>query len=117
MRAAELGFQIGLFTLDKEENTLARLARVFRARGIMGVIFLQASSNDRTAGFPSENFAVVQIDFDSPNLLQHTISLDHHLTLIGALTRLRGLGYRRLGLFIERYKDDHVIKPVFRTHN
>jgi LacI family transcriptional regulator len=109
VRARELGFQIGVFTLGKEANTLARLARVFRARGIMGVIFLQASSNDRTAGFPSENFAVVQIDFDSPNLLQHTISLDHHLTLIGALTRLRGRGYQRLGLFIERYKDDRLI--------
>ena len=62
-----------------------------------------------TAAFPSENFAIVQIDFDSPTLVQHTISLDHHLTLIGALTRLRSLGYRRLGLFIERYKDDRLI--------
>jgi LacI family transcriptional regulator len=108
-RAAELGFQMGVFTLDDGANTLARLARVFRARGIMGVIFLQASSNDTTARFPSDDFAVVQIDFDSPNLQQHTISLDHHLTLIGALTRLRSLGYQRLGLFIERYKDDRLI--------
>jgi LacI family transcriptional regulator len=108
-RASELGFQIGVFTLDDGPNNLARLARVFRARGIMGVIFLQASSNDTTAGFPSDDFAVVQIDFDSPNLVQHTISLDHHLTLIGALTRLRSLGYQRLGLFIENYKDDRLI--------
>ena len=108
-RASDLGFQIGVFTLDNGANALARLARVLRARGIMGVVFLQANSNDITAGFPSEHFAVVQIDFDSPTLLQHTISLDHHFTLIGALARLRGLGYRRFGLFIERYKDDRLI--------
>jgi LacI family transcriptional regulator len=108
-RASELGFQLGVFSLEPGANAHATLARVFRARGIIGVIFLQANSNDITAGFPSENFAIVQIDFDSPTLLQHTISLDHHLTLIGALTRLRGLGYHRLGLFIERYKDDRLI--------
>ena len=108
-RASELGFQLGVFSLEPGANALATLARVFHARGIIGVIFLQANSNDITAAFPSENFAIVQIDFDSPTLLQHTISLDHHLTLIGALTRLRSLGYRRLGLFIERYKDDRLI--------
>ena len=108
-RASELGFQVGVFSLAPGANALATLARVFRARGIIGVIFLQANSNEITARFASKDFAVVQIDFDSPTLQQHTIALDHHFTLTGALTRLRSLGYRRLGLFIERYKDDRLI--------
>lgn len=108
-RAKELGFQIGAFTLGSGAGARAALARVLRARGVMGVIFLQSTSNDITAGFPSEDFAIVQIDYDSPTLLQHTISLDHHFTLVGALSRLRGLGYRRIGLFIERHKDDRLV--------
>ena len=107
-RAGDLGFQIGAFTLAGGENAPA-LARILRARGIIGVIFLQANSNDITASFPSGDFAVVQVDYDSPIPLQHTISLDHHLTLIAALTRLRGLGYGRIGLFIERHKDDRLM--------
>ncbi|MEO7599107.1 MAG: LacI family DNA-binding transcriptional regulator, partial [Opitutus sp.] len=108
-RAKDLGYQIEVFTLGSGANALASLGRVLRARGIVGVIFLQSNSNDVTAEFPSRDFAVVQIDYDSPSVMQHTISLDHHFTLIGALTRLRERGYRRLGLFIERHKDDRLI--------
>ena len=108
-RARDLGFHLSVFTLREGEKAAATLARVFRARGIIGVIFLQSGANQTSAVFPSADFAVVQVDHDSPLPLQHTISLDHHLTLIGALTRLHGLGYRQIGLFIERHKDDRLM--------
>ena len=118
-RAKDLGFQIGVFTLARGAKPRVTLARILRARGVMGVIFLQTTSNDITADFPSEDFALVQIDYDSPTLLQHTISLDHHFTLTGALSRLREIGYRRIGLFIERHKDDRLVNKwsaAFRSY-
>ena len=30
------------------------------------------------------------------------------MTLMGALTRLQGLGYRRIGLFLARFKDERI---------
>ncbi|MDB6095214.1 MAG: LacI family transcriptional regulator [Verrucomicrobia bacterium] len=108
-RALELGFQTGVFSLGDREGGPAALARVLRARGVLGVVFLQPNSNNTTAGFPWEHFTSVQIDYDSPNLVQHTVSLDHHFTLVGALSKLRTLGYSRIGLFIERHKDERLV--------
>ncbi len=108
-RARELGFQIDTFSLGAGGAGPATLGRVLRARGVLGVVFLQPNSNDTTAGFPWEHFASLQIDYDSPHLVQHTVSLDHHFTLISALARLRALGYRRTGLFIARHKDERLV--------
>ena len=118
-RARELGFEVGVFTLGKDGTTPATLARVLQARGILGAIFLQPNSNDMTAGFPWENFAALQIDYDSPNLVQHTVSLDHHFTLIASLARLQARGYRRIGLFIARHKDARLVhkwSAAFRSY-
>ncbi len=108
-RARELGFEVGVFSLGQDDTTPTTLARVLQARGILGVIFLQPNSNDMTAGFPWEHFAALQIDYDSPNLVQHTVSLDHHFTLISSLARLQARGYRRIGLFIARHKDARLV--------
>lgn len=108
-RARELGFGVSLFHLGQEGTGPAALGRVLLARGILGVVFLQPNSNDLTVGFPWEHFASLQIDYDSPNLVQHTVSLDHHFTLIGCLARLRTRGYRRVGLFIDRHKDERLV--------
>lgn len=108
-RAHELGFEVGVYSLGKGGAGPATLARMLRARGVLGVAFLQPNSNDTTAGFPWEHFASLQIDYDSPHLVQHTVSLDHHFTLISSLARLRARGYRRAGLFIARHKDERLI--------
>lgn len=117
-RARELGFQIETFRLGAGGPGPATLGRVLRARGVLGVVFLQPNSNDTTAGFPWSQFASLQIDYASPRIVQHTVSLDHHFTLICALDRLRTLGYRRAGLFIARHKDErlaHKWSAAFRS--
>lgn len=108
-RAQELGFRLDLFVLDRGEGGAAALGRMLRARGVQGVVFLYSKLTDAAAGFPWEHFASAEIDYGSARLVQHTVAIDHHLTLSSALTRLQGLGYRRAGLFIERYKDDRLL--------
>ncbi|MCF7687013.1 MAG: LacI family transcriptional regulator [Cephaloticoccus sp.] len=108
-RAAELGFHVDVFRLGSDGSGPEALGRVLRARGILGLICLQPNSNDMTNGFPWEHFASLHIDYNSPDLIHHTVSLDHHFTLTTALSRLRTLGYQRIGLFIARHKDERLV--------
>lgn len=108
-RAEELGFRLDSFTLDRADGGAAALGRMLRARGVQGVLFLYSRQTDADHGFPWEHFASAEIDYGSNRPSQHTVAIDHHLTLFNALTRLQALGYRRIGLFIERYKDDRLL--------
>lgn len=108
-RAHELGFRLDLFRLETGPSGASSLGRVLRARGVQGVIFLYSKLTDAANGFPWEHFASAEIDYGSTTLVQHTVAIDHHLTLTNALTRLRARGYRRIGLFIERYKDERLL--------
>ena len=108
-RATELGFHIDVFRLGIGGSGAEALGRMLRARGVLGVIFLQPNSNDTTKGFPWEHFASLHIDYNSPLLVHHTVSLDHHFTLTNALHRLRSMGYRRIGLFIARHKYERLV--------
>lgn len=121
-RARELGFKLDTFQLGEGGASPATLARMLRARGILGVIFLQPNPNNTVADFPWDSFAALQIDYDSPNLTHHTVSLDHHFTLTCSLAQLRTLGYQRIGLFIARHKDERLVhkwSAAFRSfqHN
>lgn len=109
VRAKELGFQLDLFSLADGKNGVGALGRMLRSRGVQGAIFLNANLNDAAHDFAWEHFASAEIDYGSTVLLQHTVAIDHHLTLNNALTQLRGLGYIRVGLFIERYKDERLL--------
>jgi LacI family transcriptional regulator len=108
-RARDLGFQLRLHQLAAGRLAAATLGRILRARGVLGVVFLYSRPTEATAGFPWEHFATVEIDYGATRPVQHTVAIDHHLTFTDALTRLRALGYRRAGLFIERHKDERLM--------
>ncbi len=107
-RAKELGFHLDVLSFDRATLSEAALGRMLHARGVQGVVLLYSKPTDATQGFPWQHFASAEIDYGAHTLFLHTIAIEHHLTLTGALARLRGLGYRNLGLFIERYKDTRL---------
>jgi LacI family transcriptional regulator len=118
-RARELGFHLGTFRLDDARSGAAALGRVLRARGVQGVIFLYSRPTNVTEGFPWHHFSTVELDYGAPDLVQHTVSIDHHLTLTAALARLQGLGYQQAGLFIEQHKDERIMfkwSAAFRSY-
>lgn len=108
-RASELGFKLDFFSLDRAKQRPEALGRMLQARGVQGVIMLYSTLTTLDAGFPWELFALAEIDYGSTALQKHTVQVDHHLTLTGALLRLRELGYRRIGMFIERFKDERLL--------
>lgn len=118
-RASELGFQLDTLRFDRATLSAPALGRMLRARGVQGVIFLFSKLTDAVQGFPWEHFASVEIDYGSSNLFVHAVAIDHHLTINNTLIRLHGLGYRNIGLFIERYKDERLLNKwtaAFRSY-
>ena len=108
-RATELGFKLYEFSFGRDGLDAAGYGRMLRARGVQGVIFLFAEPTGLLVGFPTEAFATVEIDYGQPEPSLHTVCLDHFGTLTGALERLEGLGYRRVGLFLTQFKDQRIL--------
>jgi len=108
-RAQTLGFGLELLRLEPGKDASRTLGRMLRARGVQGVIVLYSRLSNLTQGFPWDHFASVEIDYGASILSINTVVVDHHLTLTGALARLRDLRYARIGLFIERYKDERIL--------
>jgi len=107
-RAAELGFNLEAFSLGANGMSPRSLGRVLSARGILGAIFLHADPSPDPIEFPWEQFSSVGIDYGEPEPSLHTVCLDHYLSLANALRRLHALGYRRVGMFLERFKDERI---------
>lgn len=107
-RARELGFQLSVLQFGVDVRSGAELGRVLQARGVQGVIFLFPRPVAPLADFPWDCFALVEIDFGASPIVHHTVVLDHHQTLADAVLRLRTLGYRRVGFFIEHHRDARI---------
>ncbi len=107
-RAKELRFQLYEFSFGRDGLDAAGYGRMLRARGVQGVILLFSEPTGLMAGFPLEDFAALEIDYGQPDPVLHTVCLDHFGTMIGALGRLEALGYRRIGLFVTRFKDRRI---------
>ena len=107
-RAGELGFKLDTFTLGQSGLSTHRMVQVLRARNVSGLILLHSDPNTTTAGFPWGEFTSVEIDYSEREPRITTVCVDHYHTLLGALSRLHQLGYRRMGLFLERFKNDRI---------
>ncbi|MCX6950572.1 MAG: LacI family DNA-binding transcriptional regulator [Verrucomicrobia bacterium] len=107
-RAKELGFQLYEFSAGRDGLRPDGYARVLRARGVQGVIFLYTEPTGLMADFPWSEFASIEIDYGQREPALHTVCLDHYMTLTSALTRLQGIGYRRIGLFVSKFKDERI---------
>ena len=107
-RARELGFGAELFTLGADARAEAAFARVCSARGMTGVIFVYPGPSLAPHDFPWDDFSSLAIDYARREPLLHTVCHDHFMTLTQALGRLQAAGYRRIGLFIEHFKDERT---------
>lgn len=107
-RAAELGFNLEAFSLGASGLSPRSLGRVLSARGVLGAIFLHADPSPERIEFPWDQFTAVGIDYGELEPTLHTVCLDHYVTLANTLRRLDHLGYRRIGMFLERFKDERI---------
>jgi len=107
-RAGGLGFAAEMFQLGPGRREEQALARMLRARGVSGVLFYYSGPSAAPVSFPWDDFSAIALDFARREPVLNTICHDHYLTLKSALERMQAAGYRRIGLFIERFKDERT---------
>lgn len=110
-RAAELGFRLEEFRLGKESASERDLTRILWNRGIEGLIIYPFSRDEPRARLALElgsRFAAVTTGYSltSPDL--HRVCSHHFHNIALALEELRRLGYRRIGLALEKGIDARV---------
>ena len=107
-QAQRFVFKLDCFTFGADGLSALRLADILEARGILGAIFIYADPTAQAGDFPWSRFCCIEIDFGRPEPILNTVCIDHYLTFFNALVRLRTQGYRRIGLFLESFKDKRI---------
>jgi LacI family transcriptional regulator len=110
-RAQSLGFNTELFWVGPvlPAVSVSRLSSMLFARGIGGVVLLPFNVSQDFSSFDFGRFAAVQMDHCLIQPRLHTVVPDHYVSMIHALERLTKLGYKRIGLCLERRKDERLL--------
>ena len=108
-RAEELGFKLDFFQFDETRRSLTRMHQVLYTRGINGIFLPPFAHSWNLDGIDWNCFSTVQLDYGLENVRMHTVMPDHHASLQNSLKRLEAMGYRRPGLFVERFQDERIM--------
>lgn len=107
-RAAALGFKVEKFSVGHAGVSVQRLDSILQSRGIHGVILLPAWEEPDLSNLDWSQFAGIYTDYMIERPALHTVCSDHHRSLLAALQRLAGLGYREPGLCLQRHQDERL---------
>jgi len=118
-RAQELGFGLERFVIGRNGVRLPRLDNILHSRGIRGLILLPAWDSPDFSKLDWSRYAGVYTDYIIERPALHAVCADHFRSMMGALQRLHGRGYRRPGLFLQRQQDErlqHRWEAAFLAH-
>jgi LacI family transcriptional regulator len=104
--AAKLGYRLEEFRLDRQ-LTSQRLHRIFRARGIRGILLpphgsLQPDWQD----FPWEDYSVARFGRSLKEPQAHLVTADQFTNTLLAVNKMRERGYQRIGLIAREISHD-----------
>jgi len=107
-RAAELGFRLENFWYCEPGMNPARLAQIFRARGIRGIIVGPLQDQKMALKFPWDQFALATIGYSlhAPSLATATHA--HFRGMCRAMDNLISHGYSRIGYVTSRDFEERV---------
>jgi DNA-binding LacI/PurR family transcriptional regulator len=107
-RASQLGFKLERFAVGDAGVSVARLNSILQSRGIHGILLLPSWHEPDLTALDWTRFSGVYTDYIIERPPLHAVCSDHYRSLLAALLRLRGLGYRRPGLFLQRHHDERL---------
>ena len=107
-RADELGFKVEKFLVGHAGVSVQRLDAILQARGIHGVILLPAWDEPDLSNLDWTRYAGIYTDYIIERPALHSVCPDHYRSLLAALQRIAGLGYRRPGLFLQQHADERL---------
>ena len=107
-RATELGFRLENFWLSEPGMSPSRMAQIFRARGIRGVIIGPLQDQEKAPVFPWDQFALATIGYSlhAPAIARATHA--HFRGMSRAMDELISRGYRRIGYVTSKDFEERV---------
>jgi LacI family transcriptional regulator len=113
-RAERFGYKLEEFFLNTKGLSSTRMADIFRARNIQGVIVPPQQHDGVKLDFDFTDFSAVALGYSLRPALLHVVTNHQFLSAVMAVNKLRGLGYRRIGLFL--YSDwDKKVNEGYST--
>jgi len=107
-RSAELGYKLQSFVLSEKGIHLSRLDNILKTRGIQGVLVLPTWKDPDLAKLDWSCYSGVYTDYMIENPALNAVCCDHYRSLLDALNRLKRIGYKRLGLFLQSHQDERL---------
>ncbi|MDX6766126.1 MAG: LacI family DNA-binding transcriptional regulator [Candidatus Methylacidiphilales bacterium] len=107
-RARELGYRVEDFLVGKEKITLRRLDSILHHRSIRGLIFAPTPQTRAHATLTFDRYAMIAAGYSlwRPDISRVTANYEH--VVATSLRELRRLGYKRIGLAVNKFNDDRV---------
>jgi DNA-binding LacI/PurR family transcriptional regulator len=111
-RACErLGYRLVVFQAGNTPTEGPRLTRIFRSRGIGGVIMASLDISLRKLEMDWEHFSALCIESQHLGLSLHTVGNNQMAITRIAVRRMGELGYRRIGLTVGDVEEQSLGKP------
>ena len=107
-RAAELGFKVELFRVDPTILPVRRLNQILHSRGIRGVMLLPTWQEPDFLKLDWSRYSGVYLDYHIARPALSCICSDHFRSMMMALQRLHGLGYRRPGVILLSHQNERL---------
>lgn len=107
-RAADMGFSIAEFAVGPGRLTWARLDSILQSRGAHGIIVLPAWFAADLSAIDWSRYAGIYTDYVTTGPELHSVCPDHYGSMLSLLERLKGRGYRRPGLILQRQRDERI---------
>jgi len=111
-RAAErMGYRLVPFPIENTAAEGARLSRILKSRGILGIIIGALDAGVRELAMDWDYFSGLCIESQHLGLSLHTVANNQSGSTRTAVRRLFGLGYRRIGLAVGEIEEISLGKP------
>ena len=107
-RAKQLGYKLEAFTLGPEGHKASQLPRLFRSRGIQGLLIAPLNDPRLLEGMDWENLSAVAIGRSLRRPRLDYVTADHFEAGYRICATLRERGYRRVAFLSPTRTDDRV---------
>lgn len=108
-RASELGYRIEEHILNVEAGNAKHLERILRARNIQGILLPPQPGLNNSIAFDFSRFCAITFGYTLQKPKLHLISHQHFQSAQLAMTKLRALGYHRIGFCLIAETDQRTL--------
>jgi LacI family transcriptional regulator len=107
-RAAALGYKLEEFWTRDPKISPARLAAILHARNIRGLVIAPQEHAGTRLDLNFDSFSAVALGYSLQPVTLHIVTNHQFISIIRLVKKLRGLGYRRMGLYLSNDWDNKV---------